>query len=801
MHHKQHLLPCTRCCQSRLPHGFSTNIYGAGIDTSYGIRSGGPSFSARLFLLSESHDRFHTAPFPSTGGKWRRARIVSRRDLAEDVDSYYCPHCLENMPSSEEQTYHFACSFCRWSSRGRQEAEKPEQLITQIVALERESEPRQRMLAMVEAFRTKAQDQQREKELAQRLKRRSLTRTSFSSASLTAFAARRFSSAVSMRGSTRLSAMGSSVLSFGSGELGKKVSGPWSIDDLEAKLVEQDEKQKDLRADASLAVFVKESQEPASDAGAKDSPARRFSFSGHAASDVPVLAGLSVQEIMRAHTEPLARLPGCTLLAELQSSIDSDASIDSESAGDCASLGMRLLQVSYGYHGISLDSAKLQPQNILRRGQSQLEAPLQHKNAWKLLPVRKPLLTKRSRRCKLVCKPAGESEAAKICKGLVVKPKINPCANPPFQKNSVASAILPRIIPWSCGTGHGDGDMSLVFIMVNPMDTDVEIDFDPMAFNKEAANLKDTFATKPWQSLLAGQSVHVSTPAFSTIIGKCLDEASNVFDEDVNQHAGKDRPEIILQRKMNKILVRLCFHKKQATTTWEFFTYLKIKFQVSFSDTDTKSHEVELVLRFGPECPEDLPQQGYKGIRIANMPSGEKGSDDCLVNIVRKVVGPDGVLVWDGDEFSEDSFTRILDQALATSKIPAVAFYWSSLEAAFRSSWQHRADRFCGGLHLVLLEDPPGLVAGSDDSWVQLGLDALRLTRAETVLSLGGGGVVAKEAAECSRHEQLKLVHWYLVRIPRLSEDLTDFGALYEQLQSESWSNMELVPIPSKGSQ
>ena len=28
-------------------------------------------------------------------------------------------------------------------------------------------------------------------------------------------------------------------------------------------------------------------------------------------------------------------------------------------------------------------------------------------------------------------------------------------------------------------------------------------------------------------------------------------------------------------------------------------------------------------------------------------------------------------------------------------------------------------------------------------------------------------GVVAKEAAECSRHEQLKLVQWYLVRIPR----------------------------------
>ena len=336
-------------------------------------------------------------------------------------------------------------------------------LITQIVALERESEPRQRMLAMVEAFRTKAQDQQREKELAQRLKRRSLTRTSFSSASLTAFAARRFSSAVSMRGSARLS-MGSSVFSLGGGELGKKVvSGPWSIDDLEAKLAEQEEKQKDLRADASLAAASAKDSPEASDVGAKDSPTKRFSFASHATSfDVPVLAGLSVQELMRAHTEPFSKTPESTLLAELQSSIDSDASVDRESAGDCASLGMRLLQVSYGYHGIPFDSTRQQPPNALRRGQSQLEAPLQHKHAWKLLPVRKPLLTKRSRRCKLLCTPDGDSEVAKVCKGLVVKPKINPCANPPFQKNSIAASILPRVVPWSCGSGPGEDEMNIV---------------------------------------------------------------------------------------------------------------------------------------------------------------------------------------------------------------------------------------------------------------------------------------------------------------------------------------------------
>ena len=190
------------------------------------------------------------------------SKVLCRKDLAEDVDSYYCPHCLENMPSSEamlcgmrcskcwecpvcsstltpcianpsskEPTYHFACSYCRWSSKGKQEADKPEsrwrfwvifriliyifhswiihifiecqmkhwssifwnckkrgvsrnsplkqplfcsiffwdqtlqdenkvstaaakeQLITEIVSLERESQPRQRMMAMLEAFR------------------------------------------------------------------------------------------------------------------------------------------------------------------------------------------------------------------------------------------------------------------------------------------------------------------------------------------------------------------------------------------------------------------------------------------------------------------------------------------------------------------------------------------------------------------------------------------------------------------------------------------------------------------------
>lgn len=138
-------------------------------------------------LLVTGHDAAREPELQQLGSLYfcdSCSKIVSRKDLAEDVDSYYCPHCLENMPSSEamlcgmrcskcwecpvcgstltpcvatkekDQSYHFACGYCRWSSKGRQEAEKPEQLITQIVSLERESQPRQRMMAMLEAFRS-----------------------------------------------------------------------------------------------------------------------------------------------------------------------------------------------------------------------------------------------------------------------------------------------------------------------------------------------------------------------------------------------------------------------------------------------------------------------------------------------------------------------------------------------------------------------------------------------------------------------------------------------------------------------
>ena len=145
-----------------------------------------------------------------------------------------------------------------------------------------------------------------------------------------------------------------------------------------------------------------------------------------------------------------------------------------------------------------------------------------------------------------------------------------------------------------------------------------------------------------------------------------------------------------------------------------------------------------------------------KGFGTGRFPPN-RGGDECLVQLLLDAVGPKGAIVWDGDLFAEDSFTRILDQAGVTRKnmkehertrfynkelftnvtccfkafqssvlefcevrfqvvdklqvlsagsVTAVAFYWRSLKQSFLDSWLPRLKRYSAGLHLVLLDDP-----------------------------------------------------------------------------------------------
>jgi len=304
-----------------------------------------------------------------------------------------------------------------------------------------------------------------------------------------------------------------------------------------------------------------------------------------------------------------------SLLAEMKSSLEDDVK---RGAGGVASAAQRLQQVAYGYTrtqgGVATTSPPVQP-GELRTGVMQLEAPLLHMATWTLLPVRKPLMTKRSRKCRLLTvRGKGDSEEQQTptdkdaCLGTVVKPQINPCSIPPFQKNNMAISFVPRCTPylWAL-TGQTTvtstsppspslkpGEQAeLVFSMANPLDSDMDFKLEPQAFNA---------------SVVGGpQNVEVPTPEFDTIIPKFQDLADvhEVWGDETERMKAvreKDNPDIIPERKLHKLLVRLRFRNRGGAATlvpWVFF----VRATLGFIDASKAKHRVPLVLRFTSEAP------------------------------------------------------------------------------------------------------------------------------------------------------------------------------------------------------
>lgn len=130
-----------------------------------------------------------------------------------------------------------------------------------------------------------------------------------------------------------------------------------------------------------------------------------------------------------------------------------------------------------------------------------------------------------------------------------------------------------------------------------PTRGDLEVSLDPCAFNGG----EFPSGGNP----LLSQNVEVLTPAFTTVIPKFLDlsEATEVFEE-AKDLRKKDDPEVILDRKLNKILLRLRFRKVGEGAmdsgvegpAWLFFLRLTMKFSVRFSAEEVKAHDVDLVL-------------------------------------------------------------------------------------------------------------------------------------------------------------------------------------------------------------
>lgn len=172
--------------------------------------------------------------------------------------------------------------------------------------------------------------------------------------------------------------------------------------------------------------------------------------------------------------------------------------------------------------------------------------------------------------------------------------------------------------------------------------------------------------------------------------------------------------------------------------------------------------------------------------------------DDEILLDLHNHFGDGGVVVWDGDSYHEHSFTRVLDKFLSTSKTRAVAFLHNGMGNEFHSAWRNRVHKHTDGIHVVVLDDPHECAVGSNEAYVKLGIEALRLTQAMHVWCIGGGGVAADElsnSAESHTMREGRLVQWRIYRVPRMT-DPNEYGSLYARALEKKWSNVELR-IPS----
>lgn len=136
------------------------------------------------------------------------------------------------------------------------------------------------------------------------------------------------------------------------------------------------------------------------------------------------------------------------------------------------------------------------------------------------------------------------------------------------------------------------------------------------------------------------------------------------------------------------------------------------------------------------------------GSRLDYSDPDTAGAKGRLIQLLHHLQ-PD-LLVWDGDNYAADSFTAAMLEAYeslrATSSPGLVAFLREEDQARFEAAW---AD--CNVPITVHLCD-------NAVSWEQLGAVALQGTRSRTVLSFGGGGVLAGEFRAAGTNVMFHLV-------------------------------------------
>ena len=144
-----------------------------------------------------------------------------------------------------------------------------------------------------------------------------------------------------------------------------------------------------------------------------------------------------------------------------------------------------------------------------------------------------------------------------------------------------------------------------------------------------------------------------------------------------------------------------------------------------------------------------------------------------------KAIQP-GRIVWDGDNYSKDSFTRLIPHMHRElgDAVELVAFLRECDQERFSQSWE------ATGVPVSLYLCPSAL------DWQKLGTHALEVTGSEVVVCYGGGGTVADEFA--AKPSDAVTFSMFAISRPTSDGSSTEDAALV----GESNASLEVVTVP-----
>eukprot|EP00919_Chromeraceae_sp_WS-2016_P008096 GHVR01019159.1.p1 GENE.GHVR01019159.1~~GHVR01019159.1.p1 ORF type:complete len:564 (-),score=93.16 GHVR01019159.1:129-1799(-) len=475
------------------------------------------------------------------------SKIRSRYELSEEIDSYYCPHCLENMPSSEAMIYQnrcskcfecpicfntliiaviqeggkcaFWCQYCRWSSRQvLAEHAKPDQLCVVQYCRERDHFARKMMSRLLAIYRKASQDLAREKELMARMKRRSIT----------------ILLPVVIQNQTR------------------RPAGLWKLGDLHEMLTQREIDAKNLKLQTrtkegvvcAFETFDEITQEPDPDAPPLYEPIET-------AKDVDGKSQMSLTAPLSART-----LLGASVIAPegfRSPLLDPFPCVDANAH----------TFLSRERHTLDIPTNKIASLSQRLPCVSDQLTLLSTAHAY-----RKSLLTKRSRRCT-------------ECQRILIKPQISPCSSPPFpSRHSIALFHIPKCFVLNPATVVKGETFSLHLAIFNPHEVPIVVSVDPSNVTQRVDD-KTTlrFLSEPFESTVAQFN------SFADVHESLADEEETPLVE--------DDPKRVLERKYNRLVVIFEATVKEDVETGALATGA-LHFKIVFKDkiTEDKTHTV-----------------------------------------------------------------------------------------------------------------------------------------------------------------------------------------------------------------